>query len=242
MRNMFTISGYPLVSVVIPCYNYAEFIVEAIDSVVRQTYPYIELTIIDDDSMDDGYLAIRKYDKADFHFIYNHPNIGSAMCRNKALAKARGKYFLPLDADDKIRKDYIELAVKALEENPDKDFAYPNMVKFGDENEEVSLPAWEGLKTVKDCNPMVYCALFKTEALREIGGYKKFPTASGVRGCEDWELWINLAEKGYKGIKLNLPLFYWRRHGATKERRMQPYMNELIEKIKGLHPNVYKEK
>ena len=93
-----------LVSIIIPCYNYADFVAEAIASASGQTFQDIEIIIVNDNSIDCSKDIILKEIEKDkrIKFIDNKCNKGVVATRNIAIEIASGKYILPLDADDVI--------------------------------------------------------------------------------------------------------------------------------------------
>jgi len=105
----------PTVSVIVPCYNQGIYLDEAIQSVLGQTYQDFEIIIVDDGS-DDGLTGLtndllRDYRRKRTRVIRTE-NRGVVSARNTAISHARGKYILPLDADDRIGSEYLEKAVK----------------------------------------------------------------------------------------------------------------------------------
>jgi glycosyltransferase involved in cell wall biosynthesis len=105
----------PLVSVVIPCYNSARYLGEAIESVLQQTYPRIEIILVDDGSTDETAQIARPYP---VHYIYQK-NRGISAARNTGIAHTQGKYVLFLDHDDRLLPMGVETGVKLLEEHPE---------------------------------------------------------------------------------------------------------------------------
>jgi len=105
----------PLVSVVIPCYNSARFLGEAIESVLHQTYPRIEIILVDDGSTDETAQIARSYP---VHYIYQK-NRGISAARNSGIAHTQGKYVLFLDHDDRLLPMGVETGVELLEEHPE---------------------------------------------------------------------------------------------------------------------------
>ena len=102
----------PTVSVVIPCYNQGQYLDEAVESVISQTYQDFEIIIINDGSNDLETIEILKnYQKPKTRIIHTE-NQGVIAARNRAIEAAQGKYILPLDADDKIGNTYLEEAVQ----------------------------------------------------------------------------------------------------------------------------------
>lgn len=110
-----------LVSVIIPCYNHARFLGEAIESVRRQRYPNIEIIVVDDGSTDDTEQVITSY--PNIHGI-RQDNLGVARARNIGLSTSRGAYVLFLDADDRLLPDAVDIGVRALESRKDYAFAF----------------------------------------------------------------------------------------------------------------------
>ena len=93
----------PQISVVIPCYNQAQYIAECLDSIVAQTFKDYEVIIVNDGSTDNSLEIIKQYiDRYENFLLLNQSNQGVVFARNNAISKAKGKYIYPLVADDKI--------------------------------------------------------------------------------------------------------------------------------------------
>jgi glycosyltransferase involved in cell wall biosynthesis len=107
----------PLVSVIIPAYKAEVFIAETLDSVKRQTYPAIEVFVVDDGSKDKTVAIARSYETGNLTVI-EQKNSGACVARNRGLSMSRGKYVQFLDADDVLSPDKIEKQVEVLEKNP----------------------------------------------------------------------------------------------------------------------------
>lgn len=108
----------PAVSVIIPCYNQGAFIKEAVDSVLAQTFQDFEIIIVNDGSSDaktNEFLSNFTAPKTTVLSLAE--NQGPSVARNVAIKAAKGKYILPLDADDKIAPTYLEKAFNVLEQN-----------------------------------------------------------------------------------------------------------------------------
>ncbi len=109
----------PLVSVIIPTYNYTNYIIEAIDSVLCQTYPKekIEIIVVDDGSTDDTFSVLKEFiDKKVIQYFFQE-NKGKANATYKAIQKCTGKYIFNLDADDYFLPDKISKYVKVFEKD-----------------------------------------------------------------------------------------------------------------------------
>ena len=104
-----------LVSVIIPCYNQGEFLDECLTSVFASSYKQIEVIVVNDGSTDNSIEIIASLN-AKYNFtLIDQINSGPSIARNNGVLASKGKYILPLDADDKIGGTYIEHAVKTLE-------------------------------------------------------------------------------------------------------------------------------
>jgi GT2 family glycosyltransferase len=114
----------PLVSVLIPAYNSANWISETIQSVLAQTWPNLEIIIVDDGSTDQT-LAIAQTFVRDRVQVFTQPNQGAAAARNHAIRKAQGDYIQFIDADDLLAPDKIEQQIKLLQ------FSAPNCIASG---------------------------------------------------------------------------------------------------------------
>src|SRR3712207_793010 len=109
----------PLVSVVIPCYNQAHFLGEAIESVLAQSYPNFEIIVVDDGSPDNTSEVARSYPEVR---LVRQENQGLSGARNAGLACSEGEYVVFLDADDRLLPEALETHLKYLEAHPERAF------------------------------------------------------------------------------------------------------------------------
>jgi glycosyltransferase involved in cell wall biosynthesis len=115
LRPSATDATPPLVSVVLPCYNSSRYLAEAIESVLLQTYPRIEIIVVDDGSTDETARIARSYP---VQYIYQ-VNRGLSAARNTGILHCHGEYVLFLDHDDRLLPRAVETGVKLLEEHPE---------------------------------------------------------------------------------------------------------------------------
>ena len=121
----------PLVSVIIPAYNSADFIDEALKSVFDQTYKDLEIIVVDDGSTDDTRAVLEKYgDRVNYHYQDNN---GPASARNRGIKLARGKYIAFLDADDLWLPTKLEKQVALFKNRENLGFVTTGVCSF-DEN------------------------------------------------------------------------------------------------------------
>jgi len=132
----------PAISVVIPCHNHGDYLDEAVQSVEQQTFRRFEIVIIDDGSNDEETLRkLNNYDRPNIRLIHT-PHLGLPNARNAAIRAARGKYILPLDADDKIDKTYLQKAIHILDANENVGIVYSKADLFGEGSGEWKLPPY----------------------------------------------------------------------------------------------------
>jgi len=115
--------SYPRVSVIMPVYNVRNYVAEAVESVLAQTFPNFELLVIDDGGSDDSIDIVRTYRDARIRII-TQANLGLAGARNTGIAHAKGEYIALLDSDDRWLKDKLALHVIHLDTNPDVGLSY----------------------------------------------------------------------------------------------------------------------
>ncbi|CAN5865312.1 hypothetical protein BH18ACI4_BH18ACI4_16990 [soil metagenome] len=122
----------PAVSVIIPCYNTAQYLGETLDSLFAQTFTDYEVILINDGSPDTEELE-RVLDPYRERVIYlEQENRGSSSARNAGLRVARGRFVALLDSDDLWDPEYLSVHVRALEDDPTVDVIFPNAMLFGD--------------------------------------------------------------------------------------------------------------
>lgn len=205
------------VSIIVPCYNQAQYLNEALDSVYNQTYQDWECVIVNDGSPDDTEEVAKAWLEMDVRFKYIYKaNGGLSSARNAGIAIAQGEFILPLDADDKISQDYIKLAIKAFQEDDSLKVVYSKVKKFGCEIGLWQLPVFSLYNLTK--NNMIFCsAFFKKRDWELVGGYD----INMVYGWEDWEFWIAILKNGGNVKQLDNVGFYYR----IKEKSMLKELN-----------------
>ena len=145
-----------------------------------------------------------KWLKKDSRFQYYHQkNKGVSSARNLAITKSVGKFILPLDSDDLISEDYIELAVNKFNENSSLKIVYCKARKFGEIEEDWNLPKFN-IKTLLKGNIIFNTALYKKIDWEKIGGYDE----SLKEGYEDWDFWLGLLKEGGNVYSNSKKLFF----------------------------------
>lgn len=199
----------PLVSVIVPHYNLAEFLPETLESIRRQTYANIETIVIDDGSTDPESIALVESLTGPSLRVVRQANTGLSGARNRGFAEARGKYVLPVDADDLLSPAFVEKAVQALEREPR--LAYVTaLVGYFRQSPARRFGGWVPLGLHRDLLPVHNCAgccmaLLRADAVRDAGGY-----APELTSYEDWDLYCALAERGWHGAVIPDFLLHYR--------------------------------
>ncbi len=210
-----SVDAPPLVSVIIPCYNQSAFLAETIESVALQNFDRWECIIIDDGSTDGtesvANTAIERHHDKPIRYI-RQPNRGVCNARNTGISASRGKYILPLDADDKLRYDYLTETVAALEGNPDYSIVYVDEQNFG-LKKHVHSKGTSSIEALKMGNVHDYCSLYRREVWERQGGY----SPAMYLGGEDWNFWVGAAKLGFRSIHLAKPLFLYRNYERGTE-------------------------
>jgi glycosyltransferase involved in cell wall biosynthesis len=227
----------PVVSVVIPCYGQAEYLTEAVESVVGQTFADWEIVIVDDGSRDDT-------DTVAATLIAAHPdrrirrlgqaNAGLAAARNAGIAASTGQYILPLDADDVLMPEMLAKTVALLDAEPRLAIAYTDQRQFGAVSRVVRTADWD-TDLQRRRNLFAATALFRREVWDAVGGYDP----AMRRGYEDWDFWLGAAERGFVGRRIPEPLFGYRIKASSMHVTARASHQDLVEQIRIKHAEWY---
>ena len=227
-------SEWPIVSVVIPCYNYGEYLEEAVDSALGQTLQDSEVIVVDDGSTD--WLTVEVLAKLDRPRtrVIRQANTGLPGARNTGIGAAKGRYICCLDADDTLEETYLEKTVTLLESRPDIGFAYSWVRRFG-AAEGVWEPEEFNLKNLLEYNHVSVSAVFRRQAWEAVGGYWN----DMQPGYEDWEFWIRLGANSFPGKLIPEPLLNHRRHQRSMIDDAVEQHERLLERIHLRHARLY---
>ena len=224
---------YPLVSVVIPCFNHESFVKDSIQAVIDQSYVNIELIIIDDGSDDDSVQIIedisKQCKKRFVRFEFRHrPNKGLSATLNEALEWCQGKYFSVIASDDQMLPNKTEIQVEYIEKHNDVQAVMSSVNWINSDNELISERklsykeySFEDIFLSKQS--LYACTqLSRLESIKSIGGYKE--------GCpiEDWYMWLKLSQLG-KLVSLNERLVNYRLHDDNTIKKGDVIYEGMIE-------------
>ena len=231
----------PLISVIVPCYNQAQYLDECLQSVLDQTYTDWECIIVNDGSPDNIEDIAKKWVEKDSRFKYLHKeNGGLSSARNAGIEIATGEWILPLDADDKIGDQYLELAEKEFEKY---DLIYSRLQLFGSLDKELHVRNFS-VDELLFFNPFFCSCFYLKKNWQEIGGYDE----TMKKGMEDWEFWIRMVYNNPSTIKVKkidyLGFFYRRKTTSmnTIINDNKQIQNEIKNYIVTKHASLYSSK
>lgn len=211
------------VSIIISCHNKQDYISRAIDSALNQTYPNIEIIVINNASSDNSYKIINEYTNTNQNIIFISENwyMPESKSKNTAIAAASGEYIFPLNAEDTIEPEFIEQAIKLFEKKQNIDFIYTNVRNI------------KNNKKIKNISPdkilfenyIKGSAIFKKSDFEKSGCYKEWLKED----FENWDLYLSFTEKGLKSFKINEYLYnkQIKKNNLTKNIKYNLY-SELI--------------
>ena len=232
------------VSIIIPCYNQAQYVSEAIESALNQTYQNVEIVVINDASTDNSSDVIKSYaDKyPNIIFLDEKDNKGVVKSRNLAISKSSGDYILPVDADDKISSTFCEKAVKILDSDLDIRIVYSRIQFFGFLNKEFKLEDFNPDRIIfNNCIPNT--AMYRKSDFVAVGGYHDYMKD----GWEDWNMWLSILEiapnKEKCAYKIDEILYFYRQfESGTRSDFKLKKQNELFVNMIANHPSLYKDR
>ncbi|MBI5535071.1 MAG: glycosyltransferase family 2 protein [Deltaproteobacteria bacterium] len=221
----------PLVSIIIPCFNYARYLGAAIETARAQTHRNVEVIVVDDGSSDDSRQVAQKYPVK----LLVQENAGVARARNHGAAEARGELFVFLDADDELEPVYVERCLCALEgAGARAAYAYTQMRYFGD-RDGVHESGPFSRKRILRGNLVNASALVKRSAFEHAGGFSK----AWRVGWEDCELWVRMYSLGYEGVFVPEPLIRYRQHGKSRNALSRSELRALDWRLWWSYPKLY---
>jgi GT2 family glycosyltransferase/glycosyltransferase involved in cell wall biosynthesis len=227
------------VTVVVPLYNYENYVVEALESVYEQSLSSLDLVVVDDCSTDRSLeLATAWAERKAARFnrivvLKNRSNYGLAYCRNSGFDAAETPYVLPLDADNKLLPHCCERLLNTMRSSC-VGFVYGTIQRFGSETSLVSDRPYEAQRLVGG-NYIDAMALVSKEAWVTVGGYHHIQFV----GVEDWDLWCRIAEHGLSGEWCGDVVALYRVHQSSMLRtqtNIDGNHRQLLETMASRHP------
>lgn len=229
---------HPLISVIIPVYNGAQFLAEAVASIGSQSYDKIEVIIVNDGSTDNSSQVANElsmqFPKLNITVI-NKNNEGLAAARNEGISKAGGAWILPLDCDDCFAPGFLSSAVEVINDYPEINLIFANMQEFGERNNQW-IPKEYSLHTLLEYDTFPYASLYRRELWVSAGGYNP----SMPWGAEDWAFWLSCSVFGIRAYRIEECMFKYRVHpeGSMYTRMMKRW--DLVKSLlRTTQPTLY---
>ena len=202
----------PKITVYIVSHNYGNFLDQSIESVLRQNFHDWELLLIDDGSTDNTKDIMNLYRHDSRVRIISTDGIGLPAVANLALKESRGEFMIRLDGDDIFDENILLVLLNNIQNDPEVAVTFPDYYLIDEEGEifshEKRHKVFESSHLL-DLPPNGACSLIRKSVLNEIGGYRE------DLGAQDgFDLWTKI-RKRYRSVNINLPLFYYRRHGKN---------------------------
>ena len=213
MSNGTAMDTAPIISVVVPCYNQGHFLSAALRSVLSQSYKAIEIIVVDDGSIDDTEQVARSFGAA-IRYVYR-PNAGPSSARNRGVEESTGSYIAFLDADDWWDPRFLQTLLDALLRMGGRGLAYCRQALVDASGVRLARPPINAAVGADPFRALLAGTMITADAilvdapsLRAAGGFDE-----GLRGHEDWDLWLRLARHGVPFVFVPRTLAFYRQHG-----------------------------
>lgn len=225
----------PLVSVLMPTYNVAPFIEEAVRSILDQTYVNFELIIVDDHSSDGTYEILQKLSAIDRRIVLGHNEKNSKICvtLNKAWSRAKGDFIARMDGDDISIPNRLEVLFKYLNSHPDIDLVGSQVISIHEDGSFLSYKRY--LRTceyIKKGNKYAPCVshiwMARRKVYETLEGYRNIPFV------EDYDFLLRGEKEGFKYANVDEYLYKVRIRGGNtgstnglKQRKAKYFVQKL---------------
>lgn len=228
----------PLISVIIPCYNQGMYLEAAIESVLRQGYPNLEILVVNDGSSDETKDVARTFSSS---IVYiEKTNFGRSAARNTGILASRGEYVIFMDADDLVDDEMLKTMARAANEFPQTDVfvgGWQDLVdeKLGEAVNSIPLPADTFHGILARNIGVIHCFMVRREILANSGLFDITLSAA-----EDWDLWIRLAAAGASFRSVPNAIAIYRRHGNNSTANYEHVMKStklMLKKNSKIHTN-----
>lgn len=199
------VANNPLVSIIIPYYDYCDYLLDAVNSAAAQEYPEVEIIVVDDCSpVAPASEILKSHPFKRLTIVRHEENLGCATARNTGIKKSVGEYILPLDSDDMISPEFITATLPILLDRQEIGCVYTQCKRFG----EIDL-LWVPevtLLNVITAQPGPPTFLYRREVWQSVNGYR-----DGFYHA-DAAFWVSLLQKGWKIQRVEESLYFYRRH------------------------------
>lgn len=225
----------PLVSIIIPCFNDVDFIEEALESAISQTYSNKEILIVDDGSNTETKEVLKRL-KSRIDLLITQENKGTSAARNIGIENANGEYITVLDSDDLFDSKFCSKSVEVLERDNDAKIITCYTQRF-DENGPVDIiqPDQATIVDFLKYNCAMGSSSFRKADWERCGGYDE----EMAIGFEDWEFYIRMLLNGGSSYVIPEVLLQYRMSKQTRTKNANKIKYEIYKSIIFKHKTLY---
>jgi glycosyltransferase involved in cell wall biosynthesis len=204
-------SGQPLVSVIITSYNYGRYLADAVNSVLNQTYPNIEIIVVDDGSTDNTKAVASLFS---IKYIYQ-TNQGVSIAKNNGIGQSQGDFFICLDGDDKLFPRCIQETLRQIQKHPKTAFVYTGSVTYDETSntENIWMPKrlYSKYSLFAGWHGAMGPVMVRKKAFQSL----KYGFDPSFVVHEDMDLCFRLLDAGWKSDLVYEPLHWYRIHEGS---------------------------
>lgn len=216
-----------LFSVIIPCYNYAAFLPEAVASAAMQNFHDMEVIIINDGSPDNtaevALKLVRDCAAPNLRYV-EQTNQGLSMARNAGIALARGEWIVALDSDDMLAEGFLAAVAGHAADNPRVDAVSGAYREFGARESEWRLTRFRPERLLVQGN-ILCCVPYRRALWEQVGGY----APDNPWGGEDWHFWIKCLGQDFHFAAIPVPMLHYRIHeNGSRAQTRAPYQDDFL--------------
>lgn len=224
-----------LISIVIPCYNDREYIEQSVNSALNQTYPNIEVIVVDDGSNKKTKVTLKKLEPKISKLI-TQENKGQSTARNIGIRASKGEYILILDSDDYFELTFCEKAVNYFLKNENVKIVscYSNLL-FDELSTTIFKPRGGEITKFILSNGAMGTSMFRKKDWNTVDGYDE----SMKMGFEDWEFFIRILKQGGKAEIIKEVLYNYRKRQNSTTIRANKIKYKLLNYIYLKHKETY---
>jgi CMP-N-acetylneuraminic acid synthetase len=234
----------PNISVIVPVYNYGRYLRQALQSVLAQQLADWEIVVVNDNSTDNTSGVMREFENhPKIKLITHRENRGLARSCHEAIGASSGDYLIRLDADDYFDENALLVLSRVLDSHPEVGVVYPDYFLISEDGkilDYVRLPRVAEEVKLLDLPANGAGTMFRRRCYEAVGGYDL-----SLRVEDNYDLWLKFLNR-FKVYNVNLPLFYYRRHGSNMtlnheeilEARRNIKQSFLDREFKGPRPKV----
>jgi teichuronic acid biosynthesis glycosyltransferase TuaG len=215
-----------MISVVIPNHNRSEYVAEAINSILNQTYKDIEIIVVDDCSTDSSMDILTWYGKK-ITLLRNNKNMGIAYTRNRGLKEAKGEYIAVMDSDDIASPDRLQKSLKAIK---GVDFVYSHYLQANEDGRVFG--GVEAPQTLDIANVLDGFTAPHVTIMAKRKCFEKYPYDNRLKVNDDLRLILDWVRQGYKYRVINEPLMIVRYHDTSVSKTRDAEVKKFTEELR----------